>query len=68
MGLMVMLDIVQSHAAPNEGSGLASFDGANDCYFYTGDKLDNTLALSLMRGGCIGVITFCRWRTAHEAV
>ncbi len=51
---MVMLDIVQSHAAPNEGSGLASFDGANDCYFYTGDKLDNTLAFSLMKEDVLG--------------
>jgi pullulanase/glycogen debranching enzyme len=36
MGLMVMMDIVHSHAAPDEGNGLASFDGANDCYFYPG--------------------------------
>lgn len=37
LGLMVTMDIVHSHAAPNEGNGLASFDGANDCYFYPGD-------------------------------
>lgn len=36
LGLMVTMDIVHSHAAPNEGNGLASFDGANDCYFYPG--------------------------------
>ena len=35
---MVTMDIVHSHAAPNEGNGLASFDGANDCYFYPGES------------------------------
>lgn len=38
LGLMVVMDIVHSHAAPNEGNGLASFDGANDCYFYPGRR------------------------------
>jgi 1,4-alpha-glucan branching enzyme len=38
LGLMVTMDIVHSHAASNEGNGLASFDGANDCYFYPGKR------------------------------
>lgn len=48
MGLMVMMDIVHSHAAPNEGNGLASFDGANDCYFYPGKKIYPFLIFMLL--------------------
>eukprot|EP00249_Psilotum_nudum_P012295 c23704_g1_i1 orf=313-3174(-) len=38
MGLLVLLDIVHSYAAPDELTGLASFDGANDCFFHTGKR------------------------------
>jgi 1,4-alpha-glucan branching enzyme len=47
LGLMVTMDIVHSHAAPNEGNGLASFDGASDCYFYPGDSKKRRTSHSL---------------------
>lgn len=39
MGLLVFMDIVQSYAASEEMSGLSSYDGANDCYFYSGEYM-----------------------------
>lgn len=38
LGLLVFLDIVHSYAAQDEMVGLASFDGANDCYFHRGKR------------------------------
>ncbi|KAL3692802.1 hypothetical protein R1sor_006453 [Riccia sorocarpa] len=38
LGLIVLLDIVHSHAAPNEMNGLAKFDGSADCYFFPGKR------------------------------
>ncbi|XP_051133984.1 1,4-alpha-glucan-branching enzyme 3, chloroplastic/amyloplastic isoform X2 [Andrographis paniculata] len=37
-GLLVLLDIVHSYAAPDEMVGLSFFDGANDCYFHSGKR------------------------------
>lgn len=37
-GVLVFLDIVHSYASPDTLVGLASFDGANDCYFHTGKR------------------------------
>ncbi|KAJ7550049.1 hypothetical protein O6H91_07G080600 [Diphasiastrum complanatum] len=38
LGLLVIMDVVQSHAASDEMNGLAKFDGANDCYFHRGKR------------------------------
>ncbi|BBN06440.1 1,4-alpha-glucan branching enzyme [Marchantia polymorpha subsp. ruderalis] len=38
LGLLVFMDIVHSHAAPNEMNGLAAFDGSADCYFFPGKR------------------------------
>eukprot|EP01018_Ginkgo_biloba_P002459 Gb_38481 [translate_table: standard] len=38
LGLLVFMDIIHSYAAPDEMVGLASFDGANDCYFHPGKR------------------------------
>ncbi|KAK6132859.1 hypothetical protein DH2020_033390 [Rehmannia glutinosa] len=37
LGLLVFLDIVHSYAAADEMVGLSFFDGANDCYFHSGE-------------------------------
>lgn len=38
MGIMVLLDLVHSHAAANEGEGLYRFDGSEDQFFHTGSR------------------------------
>ncbi|KAL2634992.1 hypothetical protein R1flu_006471 [Riccia fluitans] len=38
LGLIVLLDVVHSHAAPNEMNGLAKFDGSADCYLFPGKR------------------------------
>eukprot|EP00250_Pteridium_aquilinum_P019100 c24294_g1_i1 orf=39-2882(+) len=38
LGLLVFMDIVHSYASPDTLDGLATFDGANDCYFHTGKR------------------------------
>ncbi|MBQ8159220.1 MAG: alpha amylase C-terminal domain-containing protein [Clostridia bacterium] len=38
MGLFVLLDIVHSHACPNEGEGLLKQDGTEDQYFLYGER------------------------------
>ena len=38
MGIRVLLDVVHSHACPNEGEGLQKQDGTDDQYFIPGDR------------------------------
>ncbi len=38
LGLYVLIDIVHSHAAPNEVEGLSRFDGSYDLYFHKGKR------------------------------
>ncbi|MBE5782031.1 MAG: 1,4-alpha-glucan-branching enzyme [Clostridiales bacterium] len=38
MGIAVILDVVHSHACPNEGEGLHNQDGTEDQYFLTGKR------------------------------
>ena len=38
MGLMVIMDLVHSHAVANERDGLSRFDGTDYQYFHSGDK------------------------------
>jgi len=38
MGLLVLLDIVHSHASKNVLDGLNEFDGTDHCYFHSGGK------------------------------
>lgn len=38
MGLAVILDVVHSHACPNEGEGLNGQDGTDDQYFLPGSR------------------------------
>lgn len=38
LGLLVFLDIVHSYASQDTLDGLATFDGASDCYFHTGKR------------------------------
>ncbi|KAI8068333.1 1,4-alpha-glucan-branching enzyme GBE1 [Gongronella butleri] len=38
MGLVVLLDVVHSHACKNVDDGLNMFDGSDHCYFHEGDK------------------------------
>ena len=38
MGIRVLLDVVHSHACPNEGEGLQMQDGTDDQYFLSGDR------------------------------
>ena len=37
MGIFVLLDVVHSHACPNESEGLNLQDGTEGCYFYDGE-------------------------------
>ncbi|PAA81261.1 hypothetical protein BOX15_Mlig003792g2, partial [Macrostomum lignano] len=38
MGIIVLLDIVHSHASNNTIDGLNQFDGSNNCYFHDGPR------------------------------
>ena len=38
MNLFVLLDVVHSHACPNEGEGLSRQDGTDDQYFLPGER------------------------------
>ncbi len=39
LGLLVIMDIVHSHAARNEEEGIAKFDGTFSQYFHEGDRM-----------------------------
>ncbi|KAL0216545.1 hypothetical protein P9112_008729 [Eukaryota sp. TZLM1-RC] len=38
LGLLILLDIIHSHAAPNVLDGLNMFDGTDSCYFHSGAR------------------------------
>ncbi|ESO00855.1 hypothetical protein HELRODRAFT_112986 [Helobdella robusta] len=38
MGLVVLLDVVHSHASKNSADGLNQFDGTNGCYFHDNSR------------------------------
>jgi 1,4-alpha-glucan branching enzyme len=38
LGMYVIMDIIHSHAAPNEVEGLSRFDGSYDLYFHKGKR------------------------------
>jgi len=38
MGIVVLLDLVHSHASKNTADGLNMFDGTDACYFHSGSK------------------------------
>ncbi|KAK3909486.1 1,4-alpha-glucan-branching enzyme [Frankliniella fusca] len=42
-GLVVLLDMVHSHASKNVDDGLNQFDGTNSCYFHDGARGEHTL-------------------------
>eukprot|EP00117_Sycon_ciliatum_P046232 scpid13332/ scgid33137/ 1,4-alpha-glucan-branching enzyme; Brancher enzyme; Glycogen-branching enzyme len=42
-GLVVLLDIVHSHASKNVQDGLNQFDGTNTCYFHDGARGEHSL-------------------------
>ncbi len=42
MGLLVIMDLVHSHAVKNLNEGLTHFDGTAHHYFYAGDKGEHT--------------------------
>lgn len=38
MGIVVLMDVVHSHASSNEMDGIANFDGSGDQYFHSGAR------------------------------
>uniref|UniRef100_A0A1D5R8L3 1,4-alpha-glucan-branching enzyme n=1 Tax=Macaca mulatta TaxID=9544 RepID=A0A1D5R8L3_MACMU len=38
MGIIVLLDVVHSHASKNSADGLNMFDGTDSCYFHSGPR------------------------------
>lgn len=42
-GLVVLLDVVHSHASKNVEDGLNQFDGSNTCYFHDGGRGEHSL-------------------------
>ncbi|KAJ8970066.1 hypothetical protein NQ317_008239 [Molorchus minor] len=45
LGLVVLLDIVHSHASKNVLDGLNRFDGTNSCFFHDGSRGEHSLFL-----------------------
>ena len=43
LGLVVLLDVVHSHASKNSLDGLNLFDGSDSCYFHTGSRGNHDL-------------------------
>ncbi|XP_023311807.1 1,4-alpha-glucan-branching enzyme [Anoplophora glabripennis] len=43
LGLIVLLDLVHSHASKNVMDGLNRFDGTDSCYFHTGPRGEHSL-------------------------
>lgn len=43
MGIMVLLDMVHSHASKNTEDGLNRFDGSDSCFFHGGKRGDHPL-------------------------
>jgi len=66
LGLIVLLDVVHSHASKNVNDGLNQFDGTDHCYFHEGGKGYHPLWDSrLFNYGHWEVLRFllsnCRW-------
>jgi len=66
LGLVVLLDIVHSHASKNVADGINQFDGTDHCYFHEGGKGYHPLWDSrLFNYGHWEVLRFllsnCRW-------
>jgi len=38
LGIIVLLDVVHSHASKNVSDGINSFDGTDHCFFHGGDR------------------------------
>ncbi|XP_074155887.1 1,4-alpha-glucan-branching enzyme [Sminthopsis crassicaudata] len=43
MGIIVLLDVVHSHASKNSEDGLNKFDGTDSCYFHSGPRGNHEL-------------------------
>ncbi|XP_076138413.1 1,4-alpha-glucan-branching enzyme-like [Alosa pseudoharengus] len=43
LGIIVLLDVVHSHASKNTEDGLNRFDGSDSCYFHAGERGVNKL-------------------------
>lgn len=43
LGLVVIMDLVHSHAAKNEAEGIARFDGSHTQYFHGGERMTHPL-------------------------
>ncbi|KAG7243047.1 hypothetical protein INR49_016422 [Caranx melampygus] len=43
MGIMVLLDVVHSHASKNTEDGLNRFDGSNSCFFHSPPRGEHKL-------------------------
>ncbi|MDO4695671.1 MAG: alpha amylase C-terminal domain-containing protein, partial [Porphyromonas sp.] len=43
LGILVIMDLVHSHAVKNEVEGLAKFDGTHTQYFHSGDRMMHPL-------------------------
>ena len=69
MGMMVLLDLVHSHASKNALDGLNRYDGTDACYFHAGSKVLSrspspslTLARAIIRCGTVDCSTTGRGR------
>ncbi len=38
LGIVVLLDLIHSHASKNTADGLNQFDGTDHCYFHEGTR------------------------------
>ena len=43
LGIVVLLDVVHSHASKNTEDGLNRFDGSDSCYFHAPPRGDHSL-------------------------
>lgn len=43
MGIIVLLDVVHSHASKNTEDGLNQFDGTDSCFFHSGSRGEHVL-------------------------
>lgn len=43
MGIVVLLDVVHSHASKNTEDGLNAFDGSDSCFFHSPPRGEHTL-------------------------
>lgn len=43
LGIVVLLDVVHSHASKNTEDGLNLFDGTDSCFFHSGPRGEHSL-------------------------